>query len=57
VVDECSQKTDAAGHLVRRTMLELIGYGTVDVEQVETQDGPPAEPSPRRSRRQQRRMQ
>lgn len=57
IVDQCSQKADAAGHLVRRTMLELVGYGTADVEQVETQDGLPPESSPRRSRRQQRRMQ
>ncbi len=57
VVDECSQKTDAAGHLVRRTTLELVGYGLSDIEEVETQDGPKPEASPRRSRRQQRRMQ
>jgi hypothetical protein len=55
VVDQCSQKSDSAGHLVRRTMLELVGYGTADVEEVETQDVPDA--GSRRTRRKQRRMQ
>jgi hypothetical protein len=55
IVDQCSQKTDADGHLVRRTMLELVGYGIANVEEVETPSVPEA--SPRRTRRKQRRMQ
>ncbi len=53
VVDQCSKKIDEAGRLVRRTTLELVGYGRSEVDEVETQ-GKFGEPS-RRSRRQQRR--
>lgn len=53
VVDECSHKTDAEGRVVRRTTLELVGYGLGEPVEVET-DGP-SDTSPRRTRRGQRR--
>lgn len=53
VVDECSHKTDAEGRVVRRTTLELVGYGTGEPVEVETDDT--SDSPSRRSRRQQRR--
>ncbi len=53
VVDECSHKTDAEGRVMRRTTLELIGYGLGEVSEEQT-DGI-GKLSPRRTRRQQRR--
>jgi hypothetical protein len=53
VVDECSHKTDAEGRVVRRTTMELVGYGHGEPVEVETEDTSDA-PS-RRIRRQQRR--
>ena len=55
VVDQCSHKTDTEGRVVRRSTLELVGYGLSEVEEVETQDVPGASTTPRRTRRQQRR--
>jgi hypothetical protein len=53
VVDECSHKTDAEGRVVRRTTLELVGYGLGEPLEVETDET--SKSSPRRTRRQQRR--
>ncbi len=53
VVDQCSKKIDEMGRLVRRTTLELVGYGRSQVDEVETQ-ADVREPN-RRSRRKQRR--
>jgi hypothetical protein len=53
VVDECSHKADADGRVVRRTTLELVGYGLGEPVEVETDES--SDSSPRRTRRSQRR--
>lgn len=53
VVDECSHKTDAEGRVVRRTTLELVGYGLGEPVEVETDES--SDSSQRRTRRTQRR--
>jgi hypothetical protein len=51
IVDQCSKKLDTEGRLVRRTTLELVGYGG---EEVAGKDLPPDGGS-RRARRRNRR--